>query len=293
MTTCPDTPTRANSSLDLFQIHWLDRFANSLNNAFDAFKRHGSKLLTLFWVLLVLYCLGMLKVLHIIITGDVKMQAVTDPMMIVAQKVKEYADYIVHEWCPMVCDNFWTSVENCCSFCCRKCCFVLTFGKVSQEEKILGKRRIERGWRPPPHCNGMCQGAKYKRKIHRKMMRINKRAGLGRDVPWFQKPYNCTCKVKDAAPCLDICLGLVFFFYCPFLPVWWVLEFTYKFVRKKQRKWKRIKKFHEDRAQREAQKEQAYVHMDKYSRGQEETEIIKLDRDIKKLKKMEKEFRKL
>lgn len=258
----------------------------------DVFRLHGGKIAILFWVILILYCLGMLKVLHIIISGDVKMDGIKDPMMVVAQKAKEYFDYVIHEWCPMVCDNCWTSIGNCCSFCCRKGCFVLTFGKVSHEENILGRRRVELGWRPPPYCDGMCKGAKYRRRIHRKMMRINKRAGIGRDMPWFQKPYSCTCKVKDQAPCLNICLGLVFFFYCPFLPVWWILEFAFKLVRKKHRRWKRIKKFRMERAQREAQKEKAYVHMDKYSRGQEEADIIKLDREIKKLKQMEKEFRK-
>lgn len=220
------------------------------------------------------------------------MDGVKEPAMIILDKVKEYANYIIEEWCPMVCDNCWTSIGNCCSYCCRKCCFVMTFGKVARKEKMLGRRRIEQGWRPPPHCNGMCEGAKYKRKIHRKMMRINKRAGIGRDVPWFQQPYNCSCKVKDQMPCIQICTGLFFFFYCPFLPVWWVVEFMYKFIRKKWRRRKRIKKFRKERAEREAKKEKAYVHMDKYSRGQEETDIIKLDRDIKKLKQMEKEFRK-
>ncbi len=219
------------------------------------------------------------------------MGVVVEPMQIIAEKAKAIAEHILKDVCPTFCDNFWTGCATCWEYTFRKCICCLTFGKLCGTNRVVGKRRVERGWRVPPYCNGMCDGARFRRKVHRKLMRVNKRSGNIKDIPWFQRPYNCTCKVKDEMPCIMICRGLFFFFYCPLLPVWWVLEFSFKFLRRSWRRRKRIKQFRAERAVREERKRQAYVHLDEYSRGKLENEIFSLDKELKEIKQLEKEYR--
>ncbi len=247
----------------------------------------------MFWVIFVLCCLGGLKVLHMVITQEVKMDAIIAPPKEAMRIAKEWADYIFKEFCPTHCDNIWTTCARCCGTSCRGCCWICTCGKVSRFENMLYRRRVERGWRVPPHCNGMCEGAKYRRRLHRKLMRAMKRIGQKKETPWYSKPYNCSCKVKDQMPCLMICKGLFFFFYCPLLPLYWILEFTFILIRKRYRKAKRIKAFRAERAEKEAKKQNQYIHMDQYSRGVLEKEIVSLDRELKEIRQLEKEYGKI
>ena len=201
--------------------------------------------------------------------------------------------FVYKEICPSVCDSCWTSIGSCFDRNTRKCCFFLTLGDVKKETDITHGPKIERGWRPPPYCNGSCKGAKIRRKIHRKEIRINKRAGLKvEETPWFKTKYTCTCKVKDTMPIVKICQGFWFFFYCPCLPAWWVLDLVFKTIKRKIKRRRKLKKFRKQRAVKDAKKAEEYVHLDEYSRGQETSEITKLDQDIKKLRQMEREFRK-
>ena len=285
-TTCPDAPIRADSDLELFPISWFGKFANSVKEVLDVFLNNFGKIAVMFWVVLVLFGLGILKVIHIIMTGNIKISAVNH----LVNRIKECLHHIMNEWCPVVCAECWTGVGKCCSFCRRKCCFGLG---EDNEKDIPGKKQMDRGWRPPPQCNGMCKGAKYKRRTHRRIMRINRRTGGKGDVPWFHCEYTCTCKVKEQMPLIKICAGLFFFFYCPFLPVWWILEFIYQFLRKKRMRRMKKQRMVRERALREAKQEKAFVHLDKYSRGQEKSDVTKLDREMKKLRQIEKKVSKL
>ena len=190
----------------------------------------------------------------------------------------------------MICDNCWTTCGRCCRVSCRHCFWIISCGVVKRKEKMLYKRRIERMWRPPPYCDGMCEGAKYRRMVHRKLMRVMKRTGARKDAPWFSKSYNCSCKVKDTMPCIMICRGLFFFFYCPFLPVYWILEFCCTLARRKWRRHKRIAEYRKAKAEKEHAKERQYLHMDKYSRGVLEKDIIDLDKELKEITRLEKEY---
>ena len=289
LTVCPDAPERENSSVRAYIPSFGERLAKFTKQALNILLKHGSKIAIMFWVFLLLIFLGVLKVIHMIITQEVNMNAVVEPTQIIMEYAKAFAEYIYEEFLPMICDNLWTSCINCCFFCCRKCMFVITCGAISRHEREVARHRIERGWRAPPHCNGMCDGAKFMRRVHRKLMRTMKRAGRMKDRPWWSRPYNCTCKVKDQMPCVKICLGLFFFIYCPFIPLWWLLEFCFKFVKRKWRRRRRIKKFRAERAERETKKQQIYLHLDQYSRGQLEGEIVNLDKELKLLRQLEKE----
>ena len=291
-TNCPKTPEREKSHLKEYQYSWLERALRSVQDFARFIGKNGGAFLTIFWIALILLGLGVLKVIHIVMTGNVDIKIIRLPIFKAVGIIKYVIDYIWTELCPQYCDSFFSSIYRCFGSITRSSCFVLTLGEVNKEPPP--KSYIGKGWRPPPHCDGMCKGAKFRRKIHRKEMRMNKRVGIKakKETPWFEKPYNCTCKVKDTMPCTKICQGLWFFFYCPFLPLWWLVTFFYTFLRRKWRRRKRINKFRQQKAIKEAKKAADYVHLDKYSRGQEESEIVKLDRDIKKLKQQEKEFSK-
>ena len=292
-TTCPDAPERPDSELTIYRPRWYERLRDNLQKLGDFFKNHGSKIVIMFWVVFILICLGGLKVLHMIITQEVKMDAAIAPSKEAMRIAKEWADWFFKEFCPTHCDNIWTTCANCCRFSSRHCCWVLTCGKVSRSPNMLHKTRVERGWRVPPHCDGMCEGAKYRRRLHRKLMRAMKRIGQKKDSAWYSKPYNCSCKVKDQMPCLMICKGLFFFFYCPLLPLYWILEFTFLYLRRRYRKAKRIKAYRAAKAEREAKKRNQYLHMDQYRRGVLEKEIVSLDKELRDIKQLEKEYGKV
>lgn len=82
-------------------------------------------------------------------------------------------------------------------------------------------------------------------------------------------------------PCWQIIKGVCFFYYCPFLPLCWGLQFFYYWAKRKWRRHKRKKKFRETRAALDAQKHNTYLHLDRYSRGKVEKEILDLDLHIK------------
>ena len=58
---------------------------------------------------------------------------------------------------------------------------------------------MESGAQRPTTCDGMCSGAKKARRLHRKHLRMLKRQ-KAKDfeiTAWWEKPYTCTCVVKQ------------------------------------------------------------------------------------------------
>ena len=256
----------------------------------EFFKLHGGKFLILFWVYLMLCCLGALKILHMIITQELKMDFLINPLKVILAMVKQLASHVCKERFPAFYDNCCSTIGKCFRICCRRCCWAISCGRVSKIRRVMFRRRIERGWRAPPYCNGMCDGAKFRRSLHRRLMRVMKRTGQKKDTPWFSKKYICTCKVKDTMPCLKILKGLFFFFYCPLLPLYWSLEFFCIYLKRKWRRWKRIRAYRVRKEEKEAKKQQQYLHMDDYSRGILEKEMVTLDKELKEIRQLEKEY---
>lgn len=151
----------------------------------------------IFWIIFLLWCLGNLKICHMIITGQIDFPMVTEPVTIVLSVFKSIATKIFKEFLPEKYDECMTSCERSIVFCCAKAFCVLSLGRAQTTNiELAAERKVGRGWRRPRHCNGMCSGAKDARRRHRKQMRINKRKGMKSDIPWYQKPYTCTCRVK-------------------------------------------------------------------------------------------------
>lgn len=187
-TTCPETTVSKNGTIfTQGEFQW----PSWLSDLRDFFLFLGPTLILSLWIWWILGCLGALKILHMIITGEVK---VPEPVMIALAVAEKILRKIFQEWCP----RMFHACGNCCEKCTR-CCVgtslcLLTAGKSRKEEAVV--RRVGAGWRIPRACNGMCKGAKLARKNHRKLMRMNKRKGMKRETPWYQKRYKCTCKVK-------------------------------------------------------------------------------------------------
>ena len=165
-----------------------------LKNLGTFFKYAAPKFLMTFWILLMLLCLGVIKIVHLLITGDFKFPAAAEPVTMALMIAKQLLEKILKEWFPRA--------FQACTVCCEKsisCCFastfcILTAGRSKKDEGLT--RKVGIGWRVPRNCNGMCKGAKFARRKHRKLMRINKRKGMKNETAWYQKPYKCTCKVK-------------------------------------------------------------------------------------------------
>ena len=158
-------------------------------------KGNFGKFILLTWFVYLLICLGMLKVLHMLMTGQVNYPAVSDPMMMAAQKGMEIQQKIVNKWCPACYKCVSGSLQRCC-LCCFSCIGQTVTGKKDHKPTTVGISEYERGWRRPRACNGMCEGARTARRLHRKQMRINKRKGMKNETVWYQKKYECTCKVS-------------------------------------------------------------------------------------------------
>ena len=148
------------------------------------------------WFFHILLCLGVLKVLHMLLTGQVNYPALTNPAKKGLKLVYEMQKKIFDQWCPMV----YSRVCGGCERCCLCCCAFFGQALTGQKDHTATARQAadfeSGGWRRPRTCNGMCSGAKQARRNHRKQMRINKRKGMKNETAWYQKPYNCTCKVK-------------------------------------------------------------------------------------------------
>ena len=126
-----------------------------------------------------------------IITGEIK---VPEPVTIVVTVILKALQKVFQEWFPRAFQACSACCEKCVSCCVGWSLCVVTAGKSRKEEALV--RKVGAGWRIPPTCDGMCKGAKFARRRHRKLMRVNKRKGMKNETPWYQRPYKCTCKVK-------------------------------------------------------------------------------------------------
>ena len=154
----------------------------------DFLKNNVGKFILFSWFIFILMCLGGLKVVHMVITGQIDYPSITDPMKFIGEQHKK----IMQEYIIPMC-------ESCCECCSRYslCIFSTTFATVTmQKEHTAQARDTRKGWRRPRQCDGMCSGAKHARRAHRKQMRINKRKGMKNETAWYQKPYTCTCNVR-------------------------------------------------------------------------------------------------
>ena len=192
-TVCPTPPT----------FHKDDKFINWekglawLNEVTNFLKSHFGKFVLASWFILLLLFLGALKVVHMIITGEIDYPAVSEPTLMALQMVKNVVTKIVNEWCPKLRDCVCGYGQRRCLKLCA-CCARLTTGKTEFTETATNMSKLERGWRRPRKCNGMCAGARKARRNHRTQMRINKRKGVNidRETPWFSKPYTCSCIIR-------------------------------------------------------------------------------------------------
>ena len=87
---------------------------------------------------------------------------------------------------------------------------------------------------------------------------------------------------SDTMPCCDICKGLCFFFYLPFLPLWWTLDFLWEFGRRKWRRSKRKKRYRALKASQAENAKGQYLSVDQYTRGKVEKQILGVNNKIKK-----------
>ena len=190
-TVCPDPPTFDNSTKPENLNKWLTKFINSVK---DFVGPLVSTFGTASIIILILLILGVLKVVHMVITGEIKMPAASEPTQMAMQFAKDLGEKIIKEWLPQAYDSCVSSCAKCTWSSYSAVFYILTCGRFAKEAQL--SKSVERGWRRPQRCNGMCGGAKVARRNHRKQMRINKRRGMKNEMAWFQKPYTCTCKVK-------------------------------------------------------------------------------------------------
>ena len=193
--TCPPPPTYHKD--DHFKdIHKMLGKKFKLLNKFRNFMvGNVGKFVLVSWFFYLLMCLGLLKVLHMLMTGQIDYPALTNPASMGAKKVYQLQKKICDKWCPACYSCVCGTFQRCCL-----CCFAFVGQKVTGEKDheptIIQKSDYERGWRRPRSCNGMCSGARTARRLHRKQMRINKRKGMKNEVAWYQRKYECTCKVS-------------------------------------------------------------------------------------------------
>ena len=81
---------------------------------------------------------------------------------------------------------------------------------------------------------------------------------------------------------------MFFFFYCPLLPLFWILEYVWVFAKQKWRRHKRKKRFRESRAAKQKEKDRTFLLLDKYSRGKVERQILDFSKDLKEQRKQKK-----
>ena len=203
-TKCPPPPKYhkddkfAQLNLDL---RWINNVINFLGipDFGNFFKLNFGKLILIFWFIVILLVLGVIKYLHSSCTSQSSQDMPTNPMeakMFAAKKGIEIKDKIIQEIIPGIYDSVTSTFQT---YTIKICA---CFGQGLKGEKDFTAYAQNRytfesgGWRRPVKCNGMCSGAKVARHLHRKQMRINKRKGAKSDTVWYQKPYRCSCKVR-------------------------------------------------------------------------------------------------
>ena len=90
---------------------------------------------------------------------------------------------------------------------------------------------------------------------------------------------------RDTKPIWETCKGLFFFFYCPLLPLWWILDFLWVYAKRKWRRHKRKKRYRALKAAQRAKKDKTFLMLDQYTRGKVEKQIVAFDKNVKQKKK--------
>lgn len=182
VTNCPPLPEMANDTkLWYGHLDFINNASKFITGNFGKFALGGI-------LVMMLWCLGVCKVLHMIITGNLNLEVFLQPLKLVTSIVRVLCQRVVPE-ARRAC---WSDFRRTCL-----CCFAKVFTGVTGEKDsdALGVE-TGRGWRRPRYCDGMCRGAKLARRQHRKEMRMNKRMGNYKETPWYTKKYTCTCVVR-------------------------------------------------------------------------------------------------
>ena len=182
ITNCPPNVELANSTkLWYGHLDFLDKVTKFFEGNFGKFALGGI-------FVLLLWILGICKVVHMIITGSINIEVITNPLKLVVKLQNAVCQRIL----PGAGKACWSDSRRTCL-----CCFA-KFSTTITGESDTDALGVEtgRGWRRPQYCDGMCRGAKLARRRHRKEMRMNKRRGVYKDTPWYTKKYTCTCVVR-------------------------------------------------------------------------------------------------
>ena len=199
---CPPPPKyHEDDKFAQLDLRWINKVAVFLKipQLSDFLKLNFGKLILVFWFIVILLVLGLIKYFHSSCSSKTSQNMPPGPMgpkMMVAMKGMEMKDKFMQEIVPAIYD----SVTSTLYIYFVKICACFGQGlKGKTDFTIHAKNRYiteSGGWRKPVTCNGMCSGAKTARHNHRKQMRINKRRGAKSDAVWYQKPYRCSCKVR-------------------------------------------------------------------------------------------------
>lgn len=85
-------------------------------------------------------------------------------------------------------------------------------------------------------------------------------------------PFMMHC--SDTKSICEIIKGLFFFFYCPILPLWWIVEISFERCMRNRRKNRRRAAFKKKKALQRENDKKTYLLLDKFSRGLKEKKII-------------------
>ena len=89
----------------------------------------------------------------------------------------------------------------------------------------------------------------------------------------YTKPVH-VLSLRETKTFLEIVKGTCFFLYCPFLPIWWILEFTITIIRNKQRVKKRKQQYRKKKIEEKLDGTE-FLSIDDYSKGRKEKKKFK------------------
>lgn len=72
---------------------------------------------------------------------------------------------------------------------------------------------------------------------------------------------------RETKSMLEIIKGTCFFIYCPFLPLWWVVEFAIELIKRKVKRNRRREAYRKAKVKKMKAKAKEFLSMDDYVRG--------------------------
>ena len=100
----------------------------------------------IFWIIFLLWCLGNIKICHMIITGQIDFPMVTEPVTIVLSVFKQIATKIFKEFLPEKYNECMTGCERSIVFCCAKAFCILSLGRAQTTNiELAAERKVGRG----------------------------------------------------------------------------------------------------------------------------------------------------